>query len=210
MGALLGVIAGAVAWSQDSGQQRGPVFGLATALLALALFTAIGGFTGGLREERVSPNEGMRRARRMALFGSLPFALPFGVLTAVLYGLAYNPIVGMAAALHTTLAVWVVAGLWAGGRDYLQHLTVRALLHRSGLAPWQYMRFLDYAVRRLVLQQVGLGYQFMHPELLDYFAERTNCTIRQNRPHRLPSIGRAANSPRWLAHRDITSLFQGG
>ena len=34
----------------------------------------------------------------MALFGSLPFALPFGVLTAVLYGLAYNPIVGMAAA----------------------------------------------------------------------------------------------------------------
>lgn len=210
VGVLLGVIAGAVAWSQDTGPQRGPLFGLATALLALALFTAIGGFAGGLREERVSPNEGMRRARRMALLGSLPFALPFGALTAVLYGLAYNPIVGMAAALHTTLAFWVVAGLWAGGRDYLQHLTVRALLHRSGLAPWQYMRFLDYAVRRLVLQQVGLGYQFMHPELLDYFADRNSCTTRSQRPQRLSLIGRTANPPRWLARKNITELFQRG
>ena len=37
--------------------------------------------------------------------------------------------------------------------------------------PWDYARFLDYAVDRLFLRRVGGGYEFIHGTLRDYFAE---------------------------------------
>src|SRR6266536_2539037 len=192
MGVLLGVIAGMVAWSQGGIPQRGggAVVGMATALIALVLFITIGGFTGAMREDTTSPNDGMRRTRRTAVLASLPFALPFGLLTAVLYGMAFNPVIGLVAGLHTTVPFWIVAGLWAGGRDYLRHLSVRALLWRARLAPWHYARFLDGVVECLLLEQVGPGYQFVHPLLLEHFAQRSERTARPGPPHRLGMVGR--------------------
>jgi hypothetical protein len=213
MGVLLGVVAGLVAWSQGDIPQRGGggVVGMATALLTLVLFITIGGFTGAMREETASPNDGMRRTRQTAMLASIPFALPFGLLTAVLYGAAFNPVVGLVTGLHSTVPFWIVAGLWAGGRDYLRHLTVRALLWRAGLAPWHYARFLNYAASCLLLQQVGPGYQFMHPLLLDHFAQGNDRAVRSEPPHRLRMIGRRlARSFRVVASDDATPLVRTG
>jgi NACHT domain len=190
MAVLLGAIAGTIAWAQSGVPQQGAVFGMATGLLALLLYLAVGGFTGGLREDIASPNDGMRRTRRTAVLGGLPIALPFGLLTAGLYGIAASPTIGIVAGLHTTIAFWIMAGLWAGGRDYLRHLSIRALLWRARLAPWRYARFLDYAVDRLLLQRVGAGYQFMHPLLLDYFALRQDRMVYPPPAHPLATVGR--------------------
>jgi len=210
MAVLLGGIAGTIAWAQSGVPHRGAMFGMTTALLALVLFIAIGGFTGGLREDIASPNDGMRRTRRTAVLGSLPIALPFGLLTAVLYGTAANPTVGLVAGLHTTIAFWIVAGLWAGGRDYLRHLSIRALLWRARLAPWRYARFLDYAVDRLLLQRVGAGYQFMHPLLLDYFAQRHDRTVYPPPAHRMATVGRRLVRSFRLASQDAARLVYRG
>jgi hypothetical protein len=37
-------------------------------------------------------------------------------------------------------------------------------------APFQYVRFLDYAAERIFLRKVGGGYIFVHRMLLEYFA----------------------------------------
>jgi len=36
--------------------------------------------------------------------------------------------------------------------------------------PWHYVRFLEEATERILLQRVGGGYRFIHPLFLDYFA----------------------------------------
>jgi hypothetical protein len=146
-------------------------FGLTSGMLALVLYLLIGGLTSGLHRGLLAPNEGMRRSRRNAIVGGLPFAIPFGVLTAVLYGTQFGGAqFGAITGLHTMLPIWVLAGLWAGGRAYLRHLAVRALLWRTGRAPWEYVAFLDDATDHLILQRVGRGYQFVHALLLDHFA----------------------------------------
>jgi hypothetical protein len=210
MAVLLGAIAGAIAWAQSGVPQQGTVFGIATALLALMLFIAIGGFTGALREDVGSPNDGMRRTRRTAMLGGLPIAMPFGLLTAVLYGTAASPTIGLVSGLHTTIAFWIMAGLWAGGRDYLRHLSIRTLLWRARLAPWRYARFLDYAVDRLLLQRVGAGYQFMHPLLLDYFAQRQDRTVYPPPAHRLARVGRRVVRSFRLAGEDAARFVRRG
>jgi hypothetical protein len=36
--------------------------------------------------------------------------------------------------------------------------------------PWHYVRFLDEATERILLQRVGGGYRFIHPLFQEYFA----------------------------------------
>jgi hypothetical protein len=57
-----------------------------------------------------------------------------------------------------------------GGSAYLQHYVLRFLLWRNDYAPWNYIRFLDYAAERVFLRKVGGGYIFTHRLLMEYFA----------------------------------------
>ena len=45
------------------------------------------------------------------------------------------------------------------------------LLARADLMPWQTIRFLDDAARRILLYKDGGGYRFIHRLFLDYFAD---------------------------------------
>jgi hypothetical protein len=46
----------------------------------------------------------------------------------------------------------------------------RTLLWRYGDAPFNYIRFLDYATDRIFLHKVGSGYIFIQRMLMEYFA----------------------------------------
>jgi hypothetical protein len=61
-------------------------------------------------------------------------------------------------------------GLQNGGSAYLKHYALRFLLWRNDYAPWNYIRFLDYAAERVFLRKVGGGYIFTHRLLMEYFA----------------------------------------
>ena len=75
---------------------------------------------------------------------------------------------GLALSLYVSLAFTVIYGLSAGWQTCSQHLILRILLWRTGCTPLNYIRFLDYAVERLLLRKVGGGYIFIHRLLLEY------------------------------------------
>ena len=58
-----------------------------------------------------------------------------------------------------------------GGKDCIQHFSLRLVLYRNKYIPWNYARFLDYAADRIFLQKVGGGYIFIHRMLMEHFAQ---------------------------------------
>jgi len=60
-------------------------------------------------------------------------------------------------------------GLMMGGTACIVHISLRIIyLYRT--MPWNYARFLDYAVDRIFLQKVGGGYIFIHRSPMEHFA----------------------------------------
>ena len=74
------------------------------------------------------------------------------------------------AILVFAFASCLVIALQIGWLACLRHYLLRWLLWFDGSIPWNYVRFLDYAVERLLLRKAGGGYIFMHRLLLDYLA----------------------------------------
>ena len=103
----------------------------------------MGGIRGPGMQKRTKPNQGIWKSARNALL----VALLFGIL------------------------VGLVGGLMGGGSACLRHVSLRFMLYRMGVAPWNCARFLDYAAERLFLQKVGGGYIFIHRMLLEHFAQ---------------------------------------
>ena len=108
-------------------------------------------------------NQGLHRSARTALAG----AAVGGLLGALAGGLAG----GLDGALFGGAAFALILSLFLGGHTCIQHLLLRILLWTNGDAPLNYVRFLDYAAERILLQKVGGGYLFIHRSLRDYFAE---------------------------------------
>jgi hypothetical protein len=50
--------------------------------------------------------------------------------------------------------IGLLGGLKNGGAACLQHYVLRILLRRNNFAPWNYIRFLDYATERVFLRKV--------------------------------------------------------
>ena len=80
-----------------------------------------------------------------------------------LLGFLVNGLIGM-------LFYGLGGGLSNGGHAYLKHYVLRFLLWHNDYAPWNYIRFLDYAAERVLLRKVGGGYIFTHRLLMEYFA----------------------------------------
>ncbi len=148
-------------------------------ILLCALYLFLGVLPSGLSsavidERNISrPNQGIRLSLRHSLLVGCSFTL----LTAVALGyplLLMNPHLHLQgtlvyALLFGTLA-GVVSALRAGGTACIEHFVLRWLLWETGALPWNYPRFLDYAVAHVLLRRVGGGYIFVHRLLLEYFA----------------------------------------
>jgi hypothetical protein len=155
----------------------GTLLGLAGGLSVGAGRAMLGGLVGREIETRSLPNQGVWRSARNGLWiGPLS-----GLLGAVVFWLsvfwlfAGSPIwLGfvIVLALFIGLIVGLQFGLQAGGEVFLKHWVLRAFLVYNGSAPWNYVRFLDYAADRILLRKVGGGYVFLHRMLMDWFADR--------------------------------------
>jgi WD40 repeat protein/DNA polymerase III delta prime subunit len=160
---------------------------LVPALIAFVLVSELlGGLTGGLssstldEQNLVKPNQGIRRSVRNGLLvgsvvGLVVMLIGDGILI-VSFRMStpqpswQNLLVSLLVMLGLGLVVGLVIGLQSGGIASLQHLLLRLLLWRTRSIPWNYPRFLDYAVERILLRKVGGGYIFVHRLLLEYFA----------------------------------------
>jgi len=72
--------------------------------------------------------------------------------------------------------MWVVGipmavGLRLGGSAFLRHWTLRWLLARDGLLPWDCLPFLDHMTRLHLLRRRGGGYEFIHRLLQEHLRD---------------------------------------
>ncbi|MBE9137026.1 NACHT domain-containing protein [Nodosilinea sp. LEGE 07088] len=88
--------------------------------------------------------------------------------------LVYQPRLMISTIIWTSLGIasfGMLAGLFSGGKACIRHFSLRLLLWKNKVAPWNYARFLDYACERIFLQKVGGSYIFIHRLLLEHFAQ---------------------------------------
>lgn len=63
----------------------------------------------------------------------------------------------------------VSIGLWFGGLDVIQYITLRIILSLKGYCPLKYVDFLNFISERTYLKNNGGGYIFVHNLVMDYF-----------------------------------------
>jgi eukaryotic-like serine/threonine-protein kinase len=161
-------------------------------------------------EKREVPNQGIHRSARNALVvglvigvgGGLVLGLVIGSLLGLVGGLVGRPGSGMFVGLFVGLVVGLVASVFAvfkaGGEACLRHFVLRFLLVRSGVIPWNYAKFLNYAAERILLRKVGGGYT-IHRMLLDYFAARYDeSLVTRHLRSETPTEGTSC-----MPHRDV-------
>ena len=171
-GLILGLIYGLI---------FGPIFGLLFGLLFGLFFGLIGGLLFGLRADvlnKTHPNQGIWDSFRNLWIVSV-MGSPAGVALYTLFTLAANLAMGEPVSAIFSLETLIygvgmtaLAGIIAGGGlACIQHASLRFVLWRQGVAPWNYARFLQYMAERRVMQQVGGGFRFLHDLLRKHLAE---------------------------------------
>lgn len=122
---------------------------------------------------RITPNQGIHASlRNVWRFGWI--GVVFGILTLTgSYFVATR--YGYSGPQHWVVAAWggfLMVFLFFGGQPALEHYVLRLALYVEGSIPWNYVRFLDYASRLILLQKVGGGFVFIHRLLLEHMADR--------------------------------------
>ncbi len=85
------------------------------------------------------------------------------VIHSFLIGLSYGLFWGSIPAL--------IVGLNRGGSAVIKHYSLRFVLWLKGYTPFNFIKFLDYSAKLILLKKVGGGYMFIHRMLLEHFAE---------------------------------------
>lgn len=62
-------------------------------------------------------------------------------------------------------------GIYVGGLACLQHFILRLILKHQGVMPWNYAKFLNYAVELGFLEREGGRYRFINDSVQTYFAQ---------------------------------------
>ncbi|MBE7553143.1 MAG: hypothetical protein HS126_18880 [Anaerolineales bacterium] len=158
---VFGIIAGLMFWLFAGTIAKIPnlivdasIFGLIIGLILGIVGVMFGGLNSSILDTKTAPNQGMHLSLINAVIIGLFFGLPFG--------LTISPGLG--------LGIGVIATLWYGGLNVIQHYTLRLILWYNGRTPRLYAHFLDCAAERIFLQKVGGGYIFIHRLLLEHFA----------------------------------------
>jgi hypothetical protein len=142
-----------------------------------------GGLTGPEIESRTTPNQGIRRSAVnvgvFTLVGGLTVGVIWGLVNLALAMLMTGRVPQAGDWWHVGLYNIVLWGFFCGlvpEAACIQHFTLRFVLWCSGVMPWHYVRFLDYATDRKLLQRVGGRYRFLHHLLRDHLAAMAHRT----------------------------------
>ena len=137
-------------------------------LLLILLADLVCGLLIGLRagaevETRTISNQGIWRSIKTSVTVATIVSMSFSLMIHLLnHWLVVSP--GWGVFYGTFL------GLLMGGTACLIHISLRIVFWLHNAMPWNYARFLDYAVDRIFLQKVGGGYIFIHRLLMEHFA----------------------------------------
>lgn len=132
------------------------------------------GFSMEEIENKTYPNQGIRESIKNCAKYILSVNLILTVSILILSFAENN--------IHLFLEFWVPClflGIpfgfyYGGGIEVMRHYNLCLGLYQSKKTPWNYTKFLDSCVDRILLQKVGGGYIFIHRMLLEYFADLEN------------------------------------
>lgn len=143
-------------------------------LLTLGFASSFGGIALGNSppvETITAPNQGIHKALRNA--GILACTIgPIGMLAAWRYAHG-NPYEFAMLAVSIGLIAAMLGGQ-RSGQVLIQHFVLRVILWRNHYIPWNYARFLEFAVQRMFLHRAGGGYLFMHRSFMEHLAEKAH------------------------------------
>ena len=128
------------------------------------------GFFGYELEDSRTSNQGIWKSAAMSSRFALIGGLFFGIILIV--GISINNKIDnwLLLTSGSIMMLGVTIGLNFGGYAVIQHFILRILLYRNGSIPWNYSIFLNYCKERMLLQQVGGRYRFIHRFLQEHFA----------------------------------------
>ncbi|MEM7715458.1 MAG: hypothetical protein AAF349_18100, partial [Cyanobacteria bacterium P01_A01_bin.68] len=69
------------------------------------------------------------------------------------------------------LILALIFGLLFAGIPVIRHISLRLILWKQRLIPWNYNHFLKYADDRKLINQVGGRFTFIHDKLQEHFAK---------------------------------------
>lgn len=169
-GLLLGAIIGGVTgWAFGVGW--GLLYGSTIGLMLGLLMFARGLDWGELEiEQKITPNQGIRRSALNAALMSVGVGLSAGVGMGLLLNIALGEIFTFTGGVPFGLGIAIAMFLFYGGEASVMHLLLRFMLYRADMIPRDYVNFLNYAVERIFLRRVGGGYLFIHRLVLEHFA----------------------------------------
>jgi eukaryotic-like serine/threonine-protein kinase len=153
-----------------AGWKFGVAAGIGVLVLFVYLFAILSGLISKEMETKAVPNQG--------IWNSLRNGVRIGLVTGISFFLVLS-VLGFSAgvpekAVSCGLVMFLISGLaFAGGYGaytYVQHVNLRHILYTSGNMPFNYAKFLNFAVEHILMQRVGGGYIFIHRLLLEYFA----------------------------------------
>jgi hypothetical protein len=110
----------------------------------------------------------LRQVARLARRAGLCAGISMGTFYGLVAGAYFGSFPGFLAALVAALATGSLAWLDGGGNIFVRDFAIRAELFRAGVAPRQYIPFLDAMAERLLLRRTGNTYIFAHRLLRDY------------------------------------------
>jgi hypothetical protein len=157
----------------------GAIVGFVTMMAGMLAATLTSGWSSTSLAERhfLRPNEGIHRSLRNGLIAGGLFGLIGGLVSGLMSGFAFA-LAGITGWMTLGIGLAFVFGViffvqfltFYGGIAFAKHYLLRYYLWRAGHLPWNYIKFLDHAVERILLRRVGGGYIFSHRTLLEYFA----------------------------------------
>ena len=156
----------------------GSIFALVAGAFIGAAVGVLKGLSGPDVERRTLPNQGIHRsAANIAVFALLATAIvgiPYGVFNVLMGGIVTRVAPGAWDWINLGLGGALLFGVVGGfvpGSACLQHGALRLVLWCWGLAPWRYVRFLNHATERQLLERIGGRYRFIHDQLRDHLLE---------------------------------------
>ena len=136
------------------------------------IFTSAGLLLGGLSGSRLQvksrPNEGIILSFRNSIIAALIAGSAMCLITLIVRR-------------DSDIVSWIITGLLTGllislftlplygAINVTKHYLVRLILAAKGYLPWDFVKFLNYASRLVLLRKVGGGNIFIHRLLQEYF-----------------------------------------
>ncbi|MEM7534534.1 MAG: hypothetical protein AAF639_20300 [Chloroflexota bacterium] len=149
-----------------SGVIYGLVIGVSLGMLVDTAFGVIGSFLFGMVAYYRTSNEEVERHINQDRWKSLKRGL---IIIGV--GLCFGLILGLLSGFRFGIGLGLFSGLKFGFdfglQNSLHHFLLRCLLYWHNYTPWNYTRFLNYAVELGYLYKVDDGYAFVdHPHVI--------------------------------------------